>query len=59
MSTERLVTSYLLRVAIQDHRWRLTLHDLRSGKTLTFAGFAELLEHLDAAAKTAQTPGKP
>lgn len=47
MSTETLVSSYILRLSIKRNRWRIGLHNVRTGEALVFSSFEDLAKHLE------------
>lgn len=47
MRGARLLAGYVLRVAVHEHRWRITLVDLRGRTTIHFDDFDSLAEHLE------------
>jgi len=55
MSGERLLASYIVRVAVRDGHRQIYVHDLATGTTSRLEEFAELGAHL-AAREDASTP---
>ena len=47
MSPERLVASFLLRVAFRDGRREVRLQSVSGGRARRFASYGELIEHLE------------
>ena len=47
MSPERLVASFLLRVAFRDGRREVRLQSVSGGPARRFASYGELIEHLE------------
>ncbi|MEX2501598.1 MAG: hypothetical protein WD336_04420, partial [Trueperaceae bacterium] len=48
MSPERLMASYLVRVAFRDGRREVGLHAIRTGETYRLRSYRELVERLQA-----------
>ena len=49
---ETLVAGYILRVAVRQNRWRISLHDIATHEVQVFASFKELGEYLEAVSST-------
>lgn len=47
MRGSRLLSGYVLKVAVQDNRWRITLLDLHENSSSTFGDFEALAVHLE------------
>lgn len=58
MSGERLLASYIVRVAIREGRRRIYVYDVASGVTDVFNEYAELPNHL-ASCEDVPSPGTP
>lgn len=60
MHEPRLVSGYVIRVWVRDHRWRILLLDLASGGSLEFDDFTALAERLELeAARRAVSQERP
>lgn len=51
-----LLAGYVVKVAVKDNRWQITVIDLRSNETRTFHDFATLAAHLEVEAAGRAVP---
>jgi hypothetical protein len=56
MHDERLLSGYVLRVAVRRHRWHITLIYVRSGEVKTFDSFEALRAYLEHASTCLSHP---
>jgi hypothetical protein len=62
MNAEKLIAGYILRIAVQRNRWRISLHDIATHEVQVFASFKALGEYLELVStgqKPALTEQKP